>query len=521
MQIEQVIKKLMAAHVILPARIAFVRAKTSESDGSKNPMINELLSPLKKTVSLETQNLFSVPKGSSIMNAIPMFFDYALKLLPTGTLKQRMTEVSWLRALFIQLAECLSLSFPLSEDCNPDERVIDTFESLLRLLVENSISLDITLLENIMLYLSGMYQVELQHKVRWVLVGLCMQINPDLAIPLRSKNIVGSAQTRSQANIVLNTILAKLTRMGFVDGFKASSEYDVMFENVVLRLLKNFSHARNMRGFLDILEQQVGVWEMVRKSYVDSGRCSVLTVSIWEDESLLQTISEHLEQALTAGQISEILYNLCPRAATDLDTLAKSAPELYAQVVVLDCILSGIKGDSMASASKNAIETISQNLSANLRSDNDLPKHYRWRAWRALSMITSQFSYYQDDMLDQAQDKVALPLIEQRNDPNRSASFYEALFALRFLISTLEAQETPLNGTNSEALKSVIRTLVGSIPSVPPPDKTDDWIPSPYWDGTRETVTTRPTLILACAAQIASAPNVLRYGIFICSQDSH
>ena len=479
-------------------------------------MITELLVPLSKVVILETQYPSLTTNESSMMNTIPMFFEYALKLLPQDTPKQRMTEAPWLRALFIQLAECLSLPFPLSEVSTPSESVLDTLESLLRLLVDNNISMDIPILESIVLHISGIHPVEARPRVKWSLIGLCMEIYPDLAIPMRPNSNLSTGRATSKSNMVLSRILDKLENLGFRDGHKLSTDYCGMLENVVLRLLKSFINARDLLGFLKIWEQQIRLWEDARVLHVNSGRCSSMAVSIWEDEALLQRISEQLEKVLTAGQILKLLDDLGSRIAIETDALAIRPSELYPQVVVLDCVLDGVRSDVVKSTCKVSIESMGRKLAASLRSNNILLVQHRWRAWRVLATLASQCSYYQDDMLRHAQDQIALSLANGSNPSHFSPYYCEGLFALRFLISAQEAQK--LNnqiGECSEILCAVIRAIVEPIPSVPPRDEKKDSYQWSYWDGRRESVTTRHMLVLASAAQIASVPKVLRYGSFI------
>ena len=514
--IAQAIQKLIAAHVILPGRTAFMRAKNLDSDESQTSMIAELLGPLSRVVILELQDASPVTHESSILKTIPMFFEYALTLLPQDTPKQRINEAPWLRALFIQLASCLSLSFPLSEVSTLSEIVLDTLESLLHLLVENNVSMDIQILESIVLYLSGIYPVEAHQRVKWSLVGLCMEICPDLAIPVRSNSNLRTGRATLQTEMVLERMLDKLTDSGFRDGLETASHYDTMLNTVVLRLVRSFINARDLLGFLKIWEQQIRLWEIAKVLHISSGRCSLLVISIWEDDALLQTISDQLEQALTAGQISKLLDDLGSRIANTLDALATNALAPYAEVVVLDCALNGIRSDSVIGTCKTCVESIGRKLATVLKTNDTSFVPHRWRIWRVLATMASQFSYYQDDLFHNAQEKIALSLGRGSNSSHFSSHHYEALFALRSLVAVLEFQKpSNQNGECSEVLCAVIRALVESGPLVSSPLGKMDSSQWSYWNGKRESVTTRHTLLLACAAQLTSVPKVLRYGIYI------
>ncbi|MCJ1281448.1 hypothetical protein MMC26_000767, partial [Xylographa opegraphella] len=507
--ITQIAEKLIAAHVILPGRTAFLRAKSSDGDESQISVIKELLSPLSRVVILEAQDTFSITDERNMINTMPMLFKLALKLLPRDTPKQRITEAPWHRALFIELTECLSLRFPLSEVSTASNSVIDALESLLHLLVENNVSMDIPILESIVLYISGIYPAEAR-QVKWSLVGLCMEICPDLAISVRSNSNLRTGRATSKSNTVLNGIVDNLTSLSFRDGDEISSDYYVMLDTVVLRLLKCFINARDLLGFIKIWEQQIGSWESARVSNSDSGEKTFLAASIWDDEALLQTISEQLEQVLTTSQVSKLLDNLGSKITSDSDALAVSPLEPYAQVVVLDCVLDGVRSDSVIRICKTAIESIGRKLTTILKINDALFVPHRWRVWRLLANMAARFSHYQDDMFSYAEGEIALGLAEDSSNLPHAEHDYADTYAFGFLISAQEAQKNSnQNEERSGIVCRVIRALVDCIPSDPPPEKKDDSHVSFTWNGKRGTVITRPMLLLAYAAQLTLVPKVL------------
>ena len=497
-----------------------MRAKDSGSDEIQTSMIMEVLAPLSEVVMLEAQEATSVSHEISMMNTIPMFFEYALKLLPQDTPKQRMTEAPWLRALFIQLNGCISLRFPLSEVSTLSEDVLDTLEALLRLLVENNVSVDTPILESIVLHLSGIDPVEAQHHVKWSLIGLCMEICPDLAIPVRPNSNLRTGRATSKSNMVLNRMLDKLTDSGFRDRHEISSDYQVMLDTVVLRLLKSFINARDLLGYFKIWEKRIELWETANESNSQSGAHSPLASSIWEDETLLQAISEQLEQVLTAGQITKFLDDLDSRIANGPDALKTNSPESYAQFVVLDCVLNGARSDSLKIHCRVSIESISRKLAACLRTNKTLIVQHRWRIWRVLATVASRFSY-QDDLFRDATDTITLSLAQESNSSHLLPHYYEALFALSFLIAIQEVQNPgSQHEERSEILSAVIRAFAESAPSVSLPDKEKDSVQPSHWDGRRESITSRETFLFACTAQLISMPRVLRYCICMSIQCS-
>lgn len=511
--LSQRIKMLLAAHIILPGRAVFIRAKDPKLDTDPISIVSELLAPLSKAL----QGIPSLDARSGLLgDAIPILFEFAIRLMPRDTPKQRTTEDPWLRALFLQLAECLSFHFPITQDIFEDDLRTDIVERMLRLVVHSNLSLETPILRSIVSHISGIHRANPQHRARWSLIGLCMKINSDMVLPVRTKSNLATNQTTTQSNTLLEKILAKLTLSGFKVGAQSSDDYEDMLHEVVLPILESFIRARDLEGFINVLKQQLIAWMFRGEIDSSSQEHSDKAVSIWEDEILLHAVSSNLESALTAGQILRILQSIT--ATVDSVSVLPSKEEqsmLYAEILVLDTVVDGTRNDQVVSTCKLSVESTGHTLSILITNEEKLLDYHRWRVWRALATISERFSYYTEDCIRKAQEKLTSGLSREMRSTGRPVHFQEALFALSYLVSSCQGQGySSLIGVISEVMVLTVRIAAATMAAT-----TDEIINSaelpaescrcPVWDGKNEAVADIRSLLVACAAQLVLAPTVL------------
>ncbi|MCJ1474392.1 hypothetical protein MMC13_003050 [Lambiella insularis] len=504
--LSQRILPLLAAHIILPGRAGFMAVKDQKLDANSTSLVSELLAPIAKSL----HELSSVDANIGLLkNAIPVLFEFAVHLMPRNTPKQRLIEGLWLRALFVQLAGCLFTQFPIPINVSEDDLNTYILERMLQIVVHNKLSLEVSILQNIILNISGVHRARPQHRAWWGLVGLSIKINPDVALPIRTNSNSRATGTTKPSNVVLEKILTKLTSSGFKFGSRYSDDYENMLHHVILPILESFIRARDLEGFIDVLKQRLSIWDSRGELENNSQQCPDNAVSIWEDEALLHSISSNLESALTAGQISRMLQHI----TVTIDGLSiplsrEEQSKLYAELVIIDTVISGISDDQTLSKCKEPVRSINHTLSAFLMNDAILPDGHRWLVWRALATITAHFPYCTEDCVRKAQEQQILGLTRQPQFTIRPAQWQETLFALRYIIGSCQGQghSGPI-GITSVVMTSVVNAIANAMAATFSENhiSTESQAASRgyyAWDGKVETVTNTETLLVACAAQL-------------------
>lgn len=492
-----------------------------ENEDLPTDFIQELLNPLAEAVSVELRVSPSQTKAFPLVGAIPLLFKVAVQRSGLDTPKQRVAEGPWLQALFVQLARCAIPNFPVPQLIIQDDRCLDVVEDMLRLVVEYKLILDVSILESIALFLSGIEGARSRPRVKWNLISLCMEIDPNLAIASPPKHKISEGNTALHAN-VLDSVLVKLTSLGFRDAGYGSSDYNIMLHAVILPLLHVFIRARNLSGFIHIWKQQIVVWENTKASCVDRTPFSIYAISIWEDDVLLRAVSEKLELALTEGQILTTLQQFPIDTFSSEDLGPAKVAGMTADLVILDCFINGIKTESTAPALRNQLMLLLGGLSAAKMDTSSEP--YSWRIWRILATVgkywsLSDFGSHSSTALSERNIRAQRQLSDCVTDVPQGlptpATYTRALFAFRFQIASPDsARYTEYNA--SLPLLSSVRAITDSMKRYADSirENIDDGIDGPAlfvtWDGQRGSLKAKSILTLACGAQLTLAPRVMR-----------
>lgn len=515
----ETIETLLTLHVILPARNAFLHSKRTakENEDLSTDVSQELLNPLAEAVSVELKASPSQTKAFPLVGAIPLLFRVAVQYSGLDTPKQRVAEGPWLQALFGQLARCAIPNFPVSQPVVQDDRCLDIVEDMLRLVVEHKLILDVSILESIALFLSGIEGARSRPKVKWNSISLCMEIDPNLAIAPPPTHKISEGNAALHAN-VLDSVLVKLTSLGFRDAGYGSSDYEIMLHGVILPLLHTFIRARDLPGFIHIWKQQIVVWENTKASCVDRTPFSNCAISIWEDDVLLRAVSEKLELALTEGQILRTLQQFPTDTFSSEDLDPAKVTGMTADLVVLDCFVNGINVESTTPALRNQLMLLLGGLLA--AKEDTFSEPYSWRIWRILATVGKYWSLSDlgspsstalSERNIRAQKQLSDCITDVPHGLPTPATYTRALFAFRFQIASPYTEHDA-----SLPLLSSIRAIIDSMKRYADSiwENIDDGIDGSAlfatWDGQRGSLKAKSTLTLACGAQLTLAPRVMR-----------
>ena len=517
----EALKALLFVHILLPGRNAFQEEKkVTDADSERShSIVEELLRPLFQTLSQEAMQSLPVVARSSIAT-LPLLFDIAINSFPRTTPKQRMTEGPWLQELFLQLAKSASLSLPFSEPVVQGDASLDMLQQMLRIVIKHKLKLDVSILESIILHLSGVDKIDLHSKVRWGMISLCMEIDPYFLAALPMKESTSSFPSAKQGNLALTSTLFKISSSCFVDGGNSSLDYEFVLQHIILPLVDAFVRARDLLGFIQIWKQQVMIWETYRPMQVSQGICSGFAVSIWEAETLSQNISEKLESALTVGQIIESLQDLKHIVAVSSNESPMQSGADRAATIVLDCMVNGIRSEITVAGVKTQLEALVDTLL--LSGSDSQSTAYEWRVWRILSTISQcwpeSFSKAQATLSGkrvQAQRQL-VNVVNSPSDAQQPMLAYDrALFGFAFLIATSEEHGVLENDPLSLAIHLIMDSMkVYADNAFRQTYRSHGSGFGPVWDGQISSIVTQDLLILACAAELVLANRPWEYGNF-------
>ena len=526
---------MIAKHIILPSRAAFLHQRKAKDPNlvETKTVCEELLAPLSEASSEELRNLLPEGDFHPTLDSISFLFDLSLRCYSLKTPKQRILEAPWLRHLFVELARCTSLFFPLSTTVRLHEASVTVLKQLLRFATSSKIQLDTQTLETIFLHISGLSDETIEHPVDWDLMSLCMQNDGNLILPAQSKSAGPSPQLHGR---LLTPLLARATNAGIVDvrkSFKTagSSEkmktYTTILNDITIPLVEAFAYARNLTGFIEIWHTQLVAWQDARLSYISSGLVSSCGESIWEDDKLLDMVASKLEFALTSGQISKVLRGISHGMQSSFEPGKEAFPECYAGVTILDCILNGIKSEATVLATTEQVSEILAHVLTVLSSYTKSPQWWSWRLWRILATIfrrwpdlTRTFDHPSTPytILKKAQSIVTQGLSSNLLDEGGIPEYAQDIQALGSLLALIPLRrDIDLNNIYDGVIPALVKDIVNSIKQKikyacdhAEIQGSQTWL-SLEWDGHRSSVDTRDMLLLCYAVEITLAMHVLRY----------
>jgi len=287
-----IIEKLIAEHVLLPARRRYREQRNSSREANDNDgsILADVLTPL---------------HGNwLIFDGIADLFELAIRSTPMSTPRRRIAESPWLEAMFNALADCIDCDLQTKVKKKSENKSI--FSELVQLVSKHNVSLKRSTTKAILQnYVFG------------------DEYNTDRSLLAQLVKIDSGLFVDDLSNL----------KAVFADAGKIKSDRD----EVLFPILKALVAARSLQTFVklwhDRLKYKFQAW-----STEDEDRSLSNTAPIWEDANLVQALSQHLEIAMTTRQLTELIEGLVHELTTD-----KEPGLLAAHASMLNSILTALR----------------------------------------------------------------------------------------------------------------------------------------------------------------------------------
>ncbi|KAL8918065.1 MAG: hypothetical protein Q9208_007587 [Pyrenodesmia sp. 3 TL-2023] len=449
-----ILERLLLQHIVSPIRQSFERSRSGarKSEEASEINIDELLSPLGKS---HVQAEQSEHSRNGKMHPAAHIYAITLKHTPLATPKQRLSEKAWLQFLFDRLvvqASTLDIEL-LDSSLAPDP--IRALKDILEMLATHKVKLELSALENIVEQRSHIFDDNEEIRVDWELVGLCLKIDPDVfVIPAVSKD--REDRTVRKPNKYLDAVFKRINAATHPSEVMPEKIRRRIEEAVLIPLANAFAQARNLVGFVDIWrsnlvqsQETVGLPRPFSDEHVDgSGRDLRVDsdLKLWQSERLLQAVADQVELRLTVGQTRAVLQNLeIGPSTSDEASMSKEGRSTAADLVILDCILSGCKNEDtieqLSETAKNLYSTL-------LRScvEDALHTDEPWRIWRCLATIKSRWAMEMSLAPDvQALEAtIVSKALKHQTRLGVGHSVDELLQSLNFVLSAIDRVSAPV-----------------------------------------------------------------------------
>ncbi|RJE18566.1 Urb2/Npa2 family [Aspergillus sclerotialis] len=477
------VHRLIAAHVVLPARVSFferggsgIDYSADEPDWDAVRPVTETFKPLLSgTVELEMKGTASW----KMAELIPDLFGIAARATPRDTFRRQTHESPWLETLFVAVAE---LAYSLVKEDNPSTYVSEfasILEQLLRVVHDRDVNLSLPTLLTHAGY-TGLLKENLA-QVEWNLTAMLIELGVDIFLPNSGFN---------ESKKLLNALLEKIMmhrRSG------TSDNYDIIKNGIVIPLMRGFTAARDLPTFMEMWYSQLTAIEEAR--FHDS---SLDYFSVWEDDDLCNVFSELVQTPfMDAHTVTQI-----QAAATELKSADRgilTSPSSYAKLVVLEASFRRRKLNR--AVVNEALRSIVEEVTATLSSQQSL--HWRWRLWRFarnllennLSSIDNDLHKYIGDLVETAADTIQC---RHKDFAERPCAPLENFEAFRFILVAMNGRTDSDRLKNFKPLIEEVLGLIGNVDSAK--------LTNLQWNGRVETLNSLPTLALGYFLLLVRSP---------------
>ena len=378
------LQRLLVTYVILPIRTSLLTSKGSADELRSHTELSE------KFVR-ELQAHHSARKGSD-SNAdqgtkqyfqimlLSLFFGLAINANPRHTQILRQAENAWLEELFGAMDSCAAMLLPPKAP----NTVQKEHKRLLMELLQSNCDAHVTLggdtLEKVIQKASGLFDEVHDAQIEWRLISLCLSMDADVFVHPASTIILNENYSYRPPNRFLTALLTAITN-------KQPSDLDdrkYVLEHVLIPLLKGFSTARDLPGFIEHWKEQLSVVQ--QRSSSSEQVLAKFKRSVWEDSTLLAAVATMIE-SLTADQIHELLS----KASSDLSVSSTEESFPLQSLVVSQVVFCGLtREDTINKMTKDA-QSIIRLLEILITKSDSLGLRYRWRLWRTMTAIVQRW----------------------------------------------------------------------------------------------------------------------------------
>jgi nucleolar pre-ribosomal-associated protein 2 len=509
----QQVERLVALHVVLPARGAFfakggsgIDYSTDEPDWSPVKPISDTFRPLlmddidgkagllehkeqereaKTKIDKKTGSRNPVLKPAELL---PIFLDIAIRSVPRDTFRRQTNEGPWLETLFVAIAELAFSAVKQEETADVTSDFISILEQMFRIILNRGVKLSLHTLITHAAY-TGVFKDNLD-KVQWRLTALLVELGVDIFLP--NSGLPDSAR-------LLAALLEKIM-LHWTSGYPGGDGmYAKVKTDIVVPLLRGFASARDLLTFVQLWYEQLVLVELAR-----SRNRGLARFSIWESDDLANVCSELMKTSLTEAQVSSLAQNTLSELLSESGAIAVSA-NAFGRFVTLEAASRNLTCDAGSDRTMSVLRTVIKALVATISSKQNM--HWRWRLWRfsgnvlefAMKSTDGSFDGTLGSLVNSAKNRIR----DLHNQPmSRQQDFAEILEAYRFVLTAAEK-------TSHNTYSNQLALLTADIP---PFLKTivikEVSVSDASWDGHIETLDSAVSLATGYLVTLLRAPEI-------------
>jgi nucleolar pre-ribosomal-associated protein 2 len=505
------IEKLIALHVVLPARSTFIESggsgidysKAEDPDWSAVQPVTSSFRPLfedRSGADINCSGMHASKDPSSCAFAatwqaaelIPTFYNIVARSVPRDSFRRQNTEASWLETVFVALAE---LAYSSTRESSGDTSgFIPLLEQLFIVVRARKINLSLHTFLTHAAYTGLLKGKESPEEVRWSLTTLLIDLGVDIFLPNSGFKDSGR---------LLDALFQSLQHIRSDSADKET--YQTVKEKVVVPLLRAFAAARDLSTFVELWHEQLRQVEVVRKS--GSSIFLLGAYSVWEDDDLATAYREAIKTTLSDTHLKGQIETAIPTIITS-SGLISHAPESYAHFIILE---AGSRAWGHNGLPGLRIDLVTSLVEATSKSISRAEKlHWFWRLWRLarnLIPISLKTPFNTPNDLAKEFEHTALEVMSMGNIYSghgkkvNSNTWREALEACRFLLQITKDLHHDATAQLESTLSSFLQNVCSLLNFLSKENPSD-------WNGRVQDLDTLAQLGIAYAECVLEFPHM-------------
>ena len=499
-QVLQGVERLIARHVVLPAREGFfkrggsgINYSADDPDWTPVKPITDTLRPILCDATSATEKTVDRVDGMKkkglwkTAELLPNFFEIASRSVPRDTFRLQTHEAPWLETLFVAVAE---LAFSIAKEESPltySSDFVLLLERLFRVVLDRKIQLSLHTLLTHAAY-TGLLKNELT-EVHWNLTALLIELGVDIFLP--------NSGLPDAINL-LNALLHKILLHWQSDLSHLDPNYELIKSGIVIPLLQGFTAARDLPTFMQLWYEQLIAVEEAR-----SRNTSLSSFTVWEDDDLCNVYSEVMRNPLTNAHFQAQLRAASVEIQHEDGRVSDSAGS-YAQFVILE---AGMRKRNLKFEDANEpLQNILGIATSTLSSKQTL--HWRWRLWRFardllennLQSTDNPFGHAVMKLTDVSAKTIQRHRKDQMKKPRAALESFEA-----YRFSLLAIKES-IDSAGLDKFSALTREIADFFKVITKEDAVAS-MASP-WNGRAETLELQVSLALGYFLALVRSPSV-------------
>ncbi|KAF1948363.1 hypothetical protein CC80DRAFT_317551 [Byssothecium circinans] len=478
--------KLVARHLLAPARQAFLNKSRTSNEEDEPGSIATSLVPLRAKLLQAAQIEDAgdpVPESfRALFSAVPQLLQLIIRSSPARSRKSRIAERPWFQAAFIALAECAGCALQVPEFKTPDAS-IDAVREMLRVLAAHDVRIDTSVLADLFWYHSGFkFPLGQATAVHWSLVASLVELDSDIFLrdPRSTWHNTGDKPEDLTTYLFDEISAVTFDHPGTTDAdamdidehrgrLTASPDFsqEDVVQTIIVPILSAFTRNRDLLGFISRWDEQLS-----RNVKCDRAALQQPMQPIWEDRNLITAIAAHFERSLTPTQIEKLFQKHAKRLKANTKSTKCPSDDVSSSSVIIQAMLLSLTSDEVIAIVKPHLLSLWNSYTSWIQDGSPTPSNLRV-AWLALSELLILLWPIQFHASLSFQEEHLYPLIEQaskevgsvrKDQAGRRVDSKSRATALAFLLAACDCLRS-LPGIGELIQKRLRRALKCLSPS--------------------------------------------------------